>query len=372
MHDNTLTPENRDKFNYIAGQYGQIVKFYNVDILCPDKINEIKKMMENAAMFERFSIGTAFRLLITHLLPKDIEKIIYLDSDIILNLDIKEFWQIELGNKPMASVSTWDLGINHKEWYREHYLATSGLVGYEDYFCAATLLLNLNYIRNDEKHFHEGLEFVAKNTNCNYFDQDVYNYLYGNNYIKAAEKFDVYVVFERRDKKATQLRPAIYHYVSQSLGFNMQDIFDNLWWKYFEKTPWFTKEAIGHLYEGVRQMNIQEKRLLVNISAIMSGKTRAFFVQSNSAEAIKKIFHCKHEEEFIIADAQDSVENLINAMKLYDGKKIFFIFVINFQPLYNLLIKEGFAPGKDFVNGLDFLSDAEGVPLNSYSLVKLL
>ena len=31
LHDNTLTQENRDKFIYLAGRYGQTIKFYNVE-----------------------------------------------------------------------------------------------------------------------------------------------------------------------------------------------------------------------------------------------------------------------------------------------------------------------------------------------------
>ena len=36
LHDNTLTADNRSKFSYLAGRYGQQVKFYNVVELCAD------------------------------------------------------------------------------------------------------------------------------------------------------------------------------------------------------------------------------------------------------------------------------------------------------------------------------------------------
>ena len=49
------------------------------------------------------------------------------------------------------------------------------------------------------------------------------------------------------------------------------------------------------------------------------------------------------------------------------GKKIFFICVPNFP--FAALIQAGFVFGKDFVNGLDFLSEAHGVPLNPYTFV---
>lgn len=43
LHDNTLTQDNHDKFIYLAGQYGQLVKFYNVNELCADRIETIYK-----------------------------------------------------------------------------------------------------------------------------------------------------------------------------------------------------------------------------------------------------------------------------------------------------------------------------------------
>ena len=48
LHDNTLTTDNRDKFIYIAGQYNQLVKFYNVEELCVDKIEAINHIVPHA------------------------------------------------------------------------------------------------------------------------------------------------------------------------------------------------------------------------------------------------------------------------------------------------------------------------------------
>ena len=323
--------------------------------------------MKNAVLFERLSIASTFHLLIPHLLPNDIEKIIYLDSDTIVNLDIREFWQIELNEKVLAAFPEILNGGDTKDFP----LCADGLVNPENYFNSGVMILNLFQLRNNYNHLMDGVKFILNNSKYLWLDQDILNYCFSNSMVKLQKKFNT-MIRETHNNKEFLIERKIYHYVSQSLGLNMNNIFNNLWWKYFEKTPWFTKEAVGHLYEGVRQIYIQQKKLALNVSAIMSGKTRAFFVQSNSAEAIKQIFHVKPEEEFIIADTQDSVQNLTNAMRLSNGQKVFFIFVINFQPLYNFLIQEGFAPGKDFVNAMEFLSDAEGVPLNSYPLVKLL
>ena len=83
LHDDTLPADNRDKFIYIAGRYGQRVKFYNVEVLCADRIAEIKRLFP-AANQTRYSIAMFYRFLILKVFPPEVEKVIYLDSDIIL------------------------------------------------------------------------------------------------------------------------------------------------------------------------------------------------------------------------------------------------------------------------------------------------
>ena len=42
MYDNTLTQDNRDKFIQLAKTYKQTIKFYNLEEICPDKIEELR------------------------------------------------------------------------------------------------------------------------------------------------------------------------------------------------------------------------------------------------------------------------------------------------------------------------------------------
>ncbi len=93
LHDDTLTLDNREKFSYLAGQYNQRVKFYNVDELCADKIETIKRLFP-LTVHSRLTIASMYRLFIPQLFSEDIKKIIYLDSDIIVNLDLNEMWRI--------------------------------------------------------------------------------------------------------------------------------------------------------------------------------------------------------------------------------------------------------------------------------------
>lgn len=313
LHDNTLTLDNRDKFIYLAGKYGQQIKFYNVEKICAADIKIICQLMSEGAMFERFSIGAVYRLLIANVLPTDVEKLFYFDSDIIFNLDLKELAEINLAGKPFAAVSEFDIGLTNPQFYSAHNLVTTNVIAYTEYFNSAVLIIDLNYWRTNFNLLNEGLNYVARNTDCNYLDQDVLNYCFGKNYFHLPEKYNCWVVFERR--KTSSTRKAIYHYVSQSLGLNMQDKFNSLWFKYFFETPFFDKESFGRIYEGVQQLQHKEKSNLIWLSKTMAGKRRAFFILPHNIEALKQIFSIEDDEEIISADSPDAFISMVNSMR---------------------------------------------------------
>ena len=367
LHNNTLSQDNRDKFIYLAGKYSQTVKFYNVEILCADKINELKQSSMKRS-FERYSIGTIFRFLIPHVIPNEIKKCIYLDSDIIVNLDVYELWKYKLADKIFAVVPEVK---NHVPTNPLHYICRENFVKAEDYFNAGVLLINLEKFRMEEEHIQRGLDFYGKHQKCDCPDQDVLNYCFSTQTIKLPMNFNVLVEFARTNNDF-ETTNRICHYITSSPGkgilLNMSDPYNRLWMKYFMKTPWFDLEAIGRLYAGIQNLHVSLKNSMVQISAIMSGKSRAFFVAPNNLDAIKKIFSIRGDEEIILAENNESLKILIDTMNAERGKKVFFIMLPNF--LFQILIQAGFVYGKDFIGVFEVLSEAQGVPLNSYQLIK--
>ncbi len=367
LHDNTLTQDNRDKFIYLTGRYGQAVKFYNVDELCADRIAEINILIPSAKT-SQLSIAALYRLLIPQIISADIEKVIYLDSDIIVNLDITELWQIELNDKSIAAVAEAENDpLDYPRNAKVNYLVKNNLVSYNDYFNSGVLLINLNSWRNEEELISDGIKYLSEHPQLIYLDQEVLNYIYSKSYLKLPAKFNALVRSERFVEKTPQARKKIYHYNNsnggQGIALNLSDNLNRLWIKYFMKTPWFDEDSIGRLYEGVEQMHGGLKSSMLNLSAMMSGKTRAFFVTPQDVDMIKKAFSVQTNEDIILAENQESIKKLIKAMKRSQGKKIFFITMLIFP--YNVLINEGFVFGKDFLNGAEFL-----LGFNSYLLIK--
>ena len=369
LHDNTLTQDNRDKFVYVAGHYGQLVKFYNVEKLCADKLAEMIRLVPQIKT-SRVSVGAFFRLLIPQLISADIDKCIYLDSDMLVNLDIAELWRVNLADKPLAAVREMEANaFNYKTAdAAKKYLLNAKIVAYESYFNSGVLLMNLKFLRGNEENLFNGVKWRGEHMQCNCFDQDIFNYLFAKDYVALPVKFDRFICNERSQGQ-TQIQRAIYHCSSDSLALDTKDPFNRLWMKYFLKTPWFDADTIGRLFASMRQMTVEAKASMIQLSAIMSGKVRAFVVIADNLEATRQIFAVRPDEKIISVESSESLPKVIDAMKRSRGKKIFFVLVPGF-PL-KILTEAGFVYGADFLNGFEFLSEAHGLPpINSYPLVK--
>ena len=362
LHDNTLTQDNREKFTYIAGCYGQHVKFYNVEELCANEIAEINELCARAVRL-RFSIAMFYRFFITDVLSRDIEKIIYLDSDIIVNLDIKELWRIELGEKVLGVITIKSQKQN---------------VPGDDGFNSGVLLINMPAFRDSKETLKAGIKLISENLQYEATDQEILNYCFAKNSLQLPVKFNRLVKWSRYYKE-TQIDRMIYHYNShlstKGLGLDMSDPFNRLWMSYFIRTPFFDENSIERLYESFKKIRDDLVKHRMKIASIVSGKTRAFFVEPAKIKARKKFFYMRDDELIIPAEDESSLQKLIDAMKSSQGKYVFFILTEKFMkgdfPIERLT-SEGFVDGKDFVRGWRFFSEEQGLPFNSNPLIQTL
>ena len=365
LHDDTLTQDNRDKFIYLAGRYGQAVEFYNIEKICPDKLSafiELTPEIKNTHV----SVGTLYRLLVPQIISSDVEKIIYLDSDIVVNLDIKELWQIELGDKILAGVPEIFSYKTGDEMNRNFRLCADGFVKHENYFNAGVLVMNLNLLRAEEAAILDGFYFTQKYRHRSYFDQDVLNYCFASRSLKLPVKFNRFTQSFRLEKES--LAKKIYHYAGGSFGvglsLDMSDALNRLWMKYFIRTPWFDEETIGRLYEGFLSAQNKLNKAALNLSASMRGRIRAFMATEDKLDLLlEKFFVHEDEEVFLLKDGMP-LQKIFDVINSAHGEKIFFVLAPKFP--FNVLEEAGFVRGKDFADALEILPSE----YNFYSLVK--
>lgn len=205
-------------------------------------------------------------------------------------------------------------------------------------------------------------------------DQDLLNYCFSAEYLKLPSKFNCWVFRELKSGNLA-IERKVYHYIGQnwSFGFDVGNAFHRQYWEYFAKTPWFNAETILNLGVSIKKMHVERQDFAVRVSALLSGKTRAFFAEPANIPALKQFFAVNDAEEIIALSSEESLRQLAKAMNESRGQKVFFLLTFNpavYNQLKEILTQIGFAEWRDFVNAAEFLSEAHGLPLNEWSIIE--
>jgi lipopolysaccharide biosynthesis glycosyltransferase len=132
---------------------------------------------------------TLYRLLIWKILPKDVEKCFWLDSDLLVNCDLLELSKKLPEDKLIAVVEDFPRTINGKDdllrdyqYYEKieefkNYL--ENVDGY-NYFNAGFLLINVK-LGIEMGIFEELIKYLNKYPSMNFMDQDVLNIVFSQN-----------------------------------------------------------------------------------------------------------------------------------------------------------------------------------------------
>lgn len=112
-----------------------------------------------------------FRLFLSELLPESIDKVLYLDGDIIVRGSLACLWDIDLSSYALAAVPDMRTGTIDR-YNRLRYSPNKG------YFNAGVLLINLKYWREHQV-LNSFLDFITNNpSSIVAHDQDVLNYMF--------------------------------------------------------------------------------------------------------------------------------------------------------------------------------------------------
>lgn len=133
-------------------------------------IDIVQNQLSEFPIFDEgyISPATYLRLFIPSLLPQSVDKVLYLDSDIIVNTNIEELLNTDISNNTLAAVED---APNNSVILRNKN---------QPYFNAGVLLLNLKELRKKD-FLSEAMTFIKENNARLYFhDQDVLNALLGD------------------------------------------------------------------------------------------------------------------------------------------------------------------------------------------------
>jgi lipopolysaccharide biosynthesis glycosyltransferase len=146
-----------------------IAHFKNINIVISFvAINSRQIKTANFSEADYISIASYYRLLIPVLLPLEINKVLYLDCDMLVIGDLGELYKTDISNHS-AAVSI-DFHANDIRYYNR-----LDLIWSHDYFNAGMLLINVDYWRKNNIS-EKTLVFLDKNkTICTQHDQDALN-----------------------------------------------------------------------------------------------------------------------------------------------------------------------------------------------------
>lgn len=99
LHDVSLSETNKRRLSALTTKHNHTLSFYSITM--PDDLTQV---LANVNSINVWTQACMYRLLLPALIPVD--KIIYLDCDVLVNMDITELWQVELNDKYLPQFGT--------------------------------------------------------------------------------------------------------------------------------------------------------------------------------------------------------------------------------------------------------------------------
>ncbi|MDR1649041.1 MAG: glycosyltransferase family 8 protein [Synergistaceae bacterium] len=229
LHDQTLTERNRSFLNETAELFGQQAAFHDVS----SHIERAGSEAVRRARIHANSLGALFRLLIPEILLLD--KVIYLDSDVIVNTDIRDLWNIGVEGYSFAGALDRPISSRYRRFSFNAFRLRLLKCDCKKYVNSGVLYMNLPRIREKFQLSRQGASWYKRYAHCSSLvDQDLINsYFCG----------DIKIIDSRFNNCYAQdgdISNAILHAIGAAKPWNglKGSALDRLYWKTYLKTPW--------------------------------------------------------------------------------------------------------------------------------------
>jgi lipopolysaccharide biosynthesis glycosyltransferase len=225
---------NINKILSIADKYKCFITFINMD----EKIFKYINMN-----IPHITVPTYYRLLIGDLLPNEIDKCIYLDSDICVCKDLSELFNIDIKENYIAGVVSPIYFFSEKKHCKR-----LNLPSMKQYVNAGMLIMNLKQIRKDNM-TRKFIDLSKKNYDSQ--DQDVLNVACYGKILTLPPKYNAQVLrlkennpllrelYREEDIIEAKNSPFIIHYSNKKKPWNSLGIYmEKYWWNIAKQTPY--------------------------------------------------------------------------------------------------------------------------------------
>lgn len=228
-----LYEDEKRLFEDLCGRYGQQIRFYRPDwkLLKGFCIRKFSK---------RITMATYYRCILSDILPESVDRLLYLDCDIVVRGDIRPFYETPLDGVGVAAVE--DIGSGEPERYEVLQYPME-----DAYFNAGVLLVNMDYWRSHGVP-QQCVDYYRKYPERILFnDQDLLNsVLHKDKKLvdlrwNAQDGYYRASLDERRRRRhaAALLAPVILHYTNRKpWEYDSQHPWREEYRRYLDLTPW--------------------------------------------------------------------------------------------------------------------------------------
>lgn len=230
--DGGILLENKEKLSdFIKERYNLTVNYLKVD----------QKLYEKFPISHHFTHTIYYRISMPLLFNKSVDKVLYLDADMVIKDDIKNIWDTDINDYYLAAVEA----LSFDQRYADLKMPENSL-----YFCSGLLLINLTQWRKNNI-MDKVINFIEENqAKILMWDQDSLNSVLCEQWLPLSLKWnqqtyffdqEIYQKFKhRKDFIEARNSPSIIHYTSSHKPWHYISThpYKNEYFNYLKLTPW--------------------------------------------------------------------------------------------------------------------------------------
>lgn len=214
------------------------------------------------------NIATYFRILLPSILPSDLDKVLYLDGDMIVVDKLNYLWELDMNNYGAAVVPCIHYG-NPDEFKR------LGLNKTEGYFNAGFMFINLKFWRDNDIQ-NKTLKYIQDYPDrCKKHDQDALNYTLSDKLLYISTRYNHQRIFYEKDFKFSEkligdveeskMNPVIIHYCDLEKPWHYECFhpLKKVWDIFAKKLPAY-KAKKSYKYKGIRKLKFIIKNCILS------------------------------------------------------------------------------------------------------------
>lgn len=224
--DDNISDKNKEKLKQTVSLDIFALHWLKIDSVIPP---DITIPIDNTA----FPLTCYYRIFAPYAVPEEVEKLIYLDVDMIVRQDISKLWHTDIGDKLFGAVQDWQLTVSCS-WGGIQNYKQLGIPADTKYFNSGLLVMNTRKWRREEAtkrvidFMHDNIEYV------NYADQYGLNGVLYDQWYQLDPNWNWFALFENNN-------PYIIHFLDVKPIFKSYKsipAFKDEFYHYLKFTPW--------------------------------------------------------------------------------------------------------------------------------------